>query len=469
MEFDDSIELPFENFKVLRTELKDSGASQSVTTSLFRIALDGLKASFLKREIIRDLLADVTTLTQKNFSSFSGAIGLVKRNEKESSRLTDLFHSNPITSDAVRRDKLRLRNSSELILQTKCICRHAPIENNSIQINLSEDGNSFLVLKLRNRFSMWMWTKWICFLYDIWTGTISFNDIPDWASAGEYKGYAVMYTNNNKGSGNLELASVRIDRPFELRFCDINLSISNIFSIVISLDSILPKSYALIVDILQCNMNGGNNANNSVEFLTANSFSGSPDVDKSKSNLFSSVFGVAAGVAVNTVHAARAVARGTVMQTAQDTLLGVKNDITTIVANAPKNVLNQYNVYAIAQFNGINHSTDHFISTGDWNQTIYIDLDENEDENQYKHDFGMTNRLDVTKLGLNLFIYSGIEGVEQLVAQKHFSYRKLLLLKESRDKPSTNEGDEMLKSCVNEVKELQATMNSNLGDNNIAI
>ena len=65
---------------------------------------------------------------------------------------------------------MRLRNSSELFLKTKEIVRHAPIEANSIQLNLSEDANSYIVLKLRNRFSMWMWTKWICLLYEVWIG-----------------------------------------------------------------------------------------------------------------------------------------------------------------------------------------------------------------------------------------------------------------------------------------------------------
>jgi hypothetical protein len=121
-------------------------------------------------------------------------------------------------------------------------------------INLSPNDSNWVCLELYNRFSLWVLLRWILLLYDFWSGTAGgVGDLPFWASD-SYTFFGKASTSNGHScSGRMVLS---LDRPFTLRVSGELISLKNMCSVTMSVDSIEPAAYILNVDVLSFSSSG---------------------------------------------------------------------------------------------------------------------------------------------------------------------------------------------------------------------
>eukprot|EP01031_Cornospumella_fuschlensis_P027295 gene27295-32967_t len=184
----------------------------------------------LKKDLVRDILYDVSYLT------------------KDGAQPMDIHGD--LSSDFVVRKHTKLQNASKLFLKTKELRRHAPIEQKTIQINLSADERQFLAITLPNRYAMWIWAKYLALAYDVWNGvpawgmtaspTLVINCLAKITSSFEQKSWegrvVLDFTNE------FELLCEHQDNKkiFNLRAMS---------SLVVALETTPPKPYALEIDV----------------------------------------------------------------------------------------------------------------------------------------------------------------------------------------------------------------------------
>ncbi|RYH17793.1 hypothetical protein EON65_28130 [archaeon] len=221
----------------IRNDFEWSHVPDCVHTTFLDLAAEGHTGYFC-RDLVRDLLYDVSYLT------------------KSDGQPMDAYGD--LSGDFIVRKQAKLQNASKLFLKTKEFHRHSPIEQKSIQINLSSDERKFVVITLPNRFSMWTWSKWLQLAYDVWTGEVKKSNLPKWALSANpslsISSLANVFSSTEKTSAGRTI--LNLDRPFELLCNGETFNLRSMSSIVMALDSLAPKPYVLEIDVGAFNLTG---------------------------------------------------------------------------------------------------------------------------------------------------------------------------------------------------------------------
>jgi hypothetical protein len=258
----------------------------------------------------------------------------------------------------VLRTKLKLQNSTKLLLDEGEVFQAAPIDEVSLQINLSQDDTKFILFTFSNRFMIWSWVKWLRLAYEYWNEHLKKEDIPSWASSLQRASIvSVLMWDGRRFSKRivLDLAS-----PFMLKIGEEMISLRTMISLMISQDSFIPATYSMELSLndstLDAYQNGG------LEGINIKNDSSSKEKDSSKGSggvlsklhvgkalggALSTVktFGnkgrsfvkdTAVGVTTNAVNAVRVISTGDptrVIGGARDKLIGVTHNIATKVGS----------------------------------------------------------------------------------------------------------------------------------------
>lgn len=195
--------------------------------------------------------------------------------------INDVYTLNPLTcpeipidllqkSQMLARNKLRLVSSSKCDLDTGSFerCPFAPLDEHSIQINLSAredvEGSEvkpvvrvdtlnmqadYILIKLPNRFSVWNWMKWLQVAHQYWTGFLGNNDIPEWATSNNLSVSSSMSLsfceNGVSTSFEDQRGSLQLEQAFEIRYGARKFSLKNMSELICSVDSISPLAYVI--------------------------------------------------------------------------------------------------------------------------------------------------------------------------------------------------------------------------------
>ena len=345
------------------------------------------RARFFSKEMLQDLLWDASSLTHS---------------ETEAAELLRT------SSRAVyNRTQLRVLNASRLILSSKKCSWHPPIPPNSLQLNLLANDSKFITIQFNNRLSMWVCTRWLVLLHDVWKGFIKASELPSWANGGLYTTHCtVQRSDGHSISGAMVLAR---ERPFELRVKNEFTSFKNLHNIVMSADSLKPKEYLMDIEVLSLSATAAEESAHEESVLDEEVHTETDDAEKGKSSspkkgIFNKMnraghglhkavrrasltvahagigavtgvadvaVGAAAGVAGSTLGAARSLVTGhptDIIHQAQDDLLSVGQNFRSFLHDAT-GVLAHSTTYTVAKF-------DHSVMPASSGEHIYIDLNE---------------------------------------------------------------------------------------------
>lgn len=183
-------------------------------------------------------------------------VGQVKDCVKDANLLVETFVAGQQSDemqalDRVYRTCLKLFNGNKYLLSSKKTLRAYPIEEHSLQLNLSYDDYSFVLLTLANRLAMWTWTKWVTLAFDCWTGRIDKAHPPQWATTEMFSSQATVLTSSGvRHTGRL---SIRLDSPFELRIDGTtSLSLQGLCSFISSADAVESSPYLFELEVAYC-------------------------------------------------------------------------------------------------------------------------------------------------------------------------------------------------------------------------
>jgi hypothetical protein len=258
----------------------------------------------------------------------------------------------------VLRTKLKLQNSTKILLDEGEVFQAAPIDEVSLQINLSQDDTKFILLTFSNRFMIWSWVKWLRLAYEYWNEHLKKEDIPSWASSMQRASIvSVLMWDGRRFSKRIVLDLVS---PFMLKIGEEMVSVRTMMSLMISSDSFIPATYSMELSLnestLEAYQSGG------LEGINVKNESSPRDRDSSKGSggvlsklhvgkalggALSTVktFGnkgktlvkhTAVGVTTNAVNAVRVISTGDptrVIRGAHDKLIGVTHSIATKVGS----------------------------------------------------------------------------------------------------------------------------------------
>ena len=323
------------------------------------------KSVFFSEDLLRDLLDDASSLTKS---------------------ITDATSQHrACTKTYFNRTALRIINSSKIILATKTCHWHPPLPKNTIQLSLCANDSKFLSIEFCNRLAMWVFTRWIFLLTDFWTGKIKPAELPIWSNNCIYSSQcAVNVSDGHYVAGRLVLA---MERPFEIRVNDEHLSFKGLHNIILSADSLLPKTDILDVEVVTYSATGEDEDAIATEAVKKGMFQsvrqGIRGTLKGVATGAVSVVSGAAdaavittlGVANTTVGAARSIVTGkpiNAFHAAQDNLFSVGKDIRSILKDATAALGGEASTYLAAKFDNVVqkvHKADHFYV--DCNQDSY--------------------------------------------------------------------------------------------------
>ena len=169
---------------------------------------------------------------------------------RKNSRAAQLASNWNYSDSAFHRYKLRLVNSTKVSLRTGTFERYGPIEENTIQLNLSEDDTRFILLTFPNRFAMWTWAKWLKLAYDVWHGRVKRADIPEWATEEPTITANNLHIRSSDGNVREGRVSLSLDRSHELQCVNAYIGLTNLLSFVVAADSVVPRNYCLEVEFI---------------------------------------------------------------------------------------------------------------------------------------------------------------------------------------------------------------------------
>ena len=215
---------------MLSTFLPSPSIAEAVYSTLEGLLSEEDAASqYLDRDLLRDLLQDIQTLTNT----------------------TTINTNYSILSDFIfKRDKLRILNARKIDFLTREESRYPPIEANSLQLNLSADCSRYVVVQLADRLSMWTWARWMFLLHDCWRLLLHESSplFPSWAEGGEFQGQVRVY--NSEGLSYSGRGCVSRTRPFQIKVNEFSFELAPMVSIILSADSESPKANILDMQIV---------------------------------------------------------------------------------------------------------------------------------------------------------------------------------------------------------------------------
>ena len=233
-----NLQLNLIDFEIIQQQLNRMIPFSSVETTIYWLAATAnktlLRGFFSNKVLLQDLLMDVAFITSSSKSAFAAK-------ELEI-----------IIENKTKRNKLVLINATKIDLSSGKVERHAPIETNCIQLNKSENCLRFFLLKLSNRYSLWVWVKWLRFLFLVWSNQQDLSSPPDWVSSsnGTYSSQITIISSDDQRFSGRGL--IAIDKPYQIQCDDKVIRIHSVTSMIISIDSVVPRSHSLQLNILSC-------------------------------------------------------------------------------------------------------------------------------------------------------------------------------------------------------------------------
>jgi hypothetical protein len=314
------------------------------------------KTTYFPPDLLRDLIQDSNSLVV----SQSEAVAFARTSSKT----------------IYNRTCLRLVNSSKIIMSTKTTHWHPPLPKNTLQINLCANDSHFVAIQFHNRLSMWVFTRWIIVLYEYWHGRVKSAALPCWCANNTYSSNCTVHLSDGSSvAGRLVLAPMR---PYELRVGDERISIDPIHNIIVSADTLVPKTDILDIEVVSYSATGEDEEAAAHEAAAKKGMfqtvrMGIRGTVKGLATGAVSVVSGAAdaavsttiGVASTTVGAARSLASGkpiNIIHTAQDNLFAVGKDIRSILKDATA-ALGEASTYVSVKFDNVSekvHRADHF-------------------------------------------------------------------------------------------------------------
>ena len=399
IEDNSNLQLEVQDYDIIQKQLHVMIPFYSVETTIYRLAATTnktlLRGFFSSKVLLQDLLMDVAFISSSS------------RNTSISTELEIL------TENKVRRNKLVLISSTKIDMATGKISRYPPIELNCIQLNKSENNLRFFLLKLQNRFSMWTWVKWLRFLHEVWNGRYDMSNLPPWVSScnGTYcSPISIIASDDQRFSGR---GTVSIDKPFKILCDDKLIRINSLTSMIVSIDSVCPRSHSLETSVIACYVK--------------------VDSDDEEGSAIGSE-------SYNEILTERRKSRG-VLKTITGNLLGgmyrkksITSSSTSMSSSSSPSSLNAPDGGAQARGNEVTDSKTSFVavnfnnmnlrtpkvprSTIHWNTSFAVDVD------VVPSTSGATS--DTIAGDLDIFLYSGKDGSEEIIRQKRISIDDVL-------------------------------------------
>jgi hypothetical protein len=315
------------------------------------------KVMFFPEDLLRDLLLDAHSLVRPQVE----AIAFTK------------IAPRPIFN----RTALRLINSSKIVMATKSCHWHPPLPKNTVQLNLCANDSKFLGVEFHTRLSMWVFVRWMMVLYEYWHGRIKSAKLPEWCTNHSYSTLGTVNLSDGRSyAGRIVLMR---ERPYELRVNEDVLLFDTLHNLIVSADTLRPKTDILDVEVVSFSATGEDEeaaARESVESrgmfsAVRRGIRGTlKNVAHGAVNVVTTVSDAAVnttiGVAHTTVGAARTLATGKpahIFHTAQDNLFAVGKDIRSILKDATNALGGEATTYITAKFDNISqkvYQAEHF-------------------------------------------------------------------------------------------------------------
>lgn len=197
------------NIAITRADGAEGGEAETPTECTYQYLLRSSCLDSVQPEVVEDMLRDANQL-----------VGIAEATE------------------GVVRDRLKLRRSTLLPLTGPAEeaeeQRHPPIEDNSLQINLSEDESKFILLTFSSHYTVWTWSKYLQAAHAHWAdGNTDGND--DSGNPAPLTTHAELRTPQHSYQGNV---TVSYEWPFELLVSGEIMSLQGMLSLVLAVDSI---------------------------------------------------------------------------------------------------------------------------------------------------------------------------------------------------------------------------------------
>lgn len=394
------------------SERKTWNASPQIVQDAFRIFSTEDRSTELNNGDMIDLLFDVA-----NLSSQSLAQELIEE------QYNNIFH----------RNQLKLLNASKLCLDDFSLQRHAPLEDNCLQINLSADEKHYILIAFHNRYSMWTWCMWLTLAYNYWNGKCNRNDFPTWAVSLMHSSEIKYASSHQSHHVNPCRMILKIDDFFHLRIEETDYGLLDMESIVLSADSILPKDYCLDIVISDITLDATKTPERAEKRSSFTTFG-----NTMKTTVTGTVMGITAaatGIASTTFHTAKNLGTGNVVQIAKDAHTGVKflgSTLVSTVAAVPNVFSNRRDMVLMFKCNIDYGSLGFNSSSGNW----YVDFnaDELRGRSGNRRATIGTHTIDYPYpapdvLSLDMMVLHGGEGAVSMVGQS--SLRVMDLIRET--------------------------------------
>jgi hypothetical protein len=205
--------------------------------------------------------------------------------------------SSLLMMERVDRAHSKFLNSIKLNLKTKEYFYYYPLEMNTIQINLNSLDNNYYTLTFHNRFLMWTWYKWILYAYEYWNSmqiasysqfhqplnsNFDLQNPPNWIVE-ENMNFSseiskIWSINTVRGECKSHHGKCKIDlnQSFQLTVGDNVFDLSNMFSVILSCDSVDAEDSLLCFEVKECHL--VNKRKKEIDQLLENALS--PDLTK---------------------------------------------------------------------------------------------------------------------------------------------------------------------------------------------
>jgi len=380
---DKTLQLDFDDFKTIQDELDVMMPFASVHTTIYRLAAISnnslMRGYFHNKVLLQDLLQDIAFISGASDSSLYS----------EDSEVMNVFETK------IRRKNLVLSCSTMFTFTTSKYSKYAPIELNCVQLNVAENCLRYYLLKFTNRYSMWLWVKWLHVVFRVWNGESEKDSLPYWvlASNGKYNcPITIFFSDGQLLTGN---CSISIDKPFKIQCDEKTVKISPLKSMIISIDSVIPRSHSLEVNVTSCSMKADSDDEVETSIDTESYENVLVERKKGRSKL-SNIKG---------------------------NLFGIRRKSSILrKENTPKAEIGSDTMksYLTLNIDGMNIRTKKFSSSSvHWNSLLSIDIDMNS--------ANLTEESPISGFHtMDLFLFSGKDGSEDLIKQKYVPVNLIL-------------------------------------------
>jgi hypothetical protein len=229
---------------------------------------------------------------------------------------------------------------------------------------------------------------------------IQSSDMPEWALAtngAHYGPITLFLSDGQKFSGK---GSISKDFPFKIRCDRIPIKISPLKNIIMSVDSMMPKSHLFAIEVINCSLKIDSDDEEDSPLGSDNYYDILQERKRNRS-IFSSIKG----------NFVEAVKRSSSVLTSSSNSIATTS-ASNLVSNNVRSNSNQGS-YIVISSGGYLHQTKTIsVDAASWNDFFLIDFENFDNKNSVNF--------------MDLFLFSGIEGREELIKQKYLSFNTML-------------------------------------------